>query len=198
MSDTVGQMTIDDKTANQIYKYLVKHDYVDEDDGLSASFQEHKEAGTLPTLPEDLRPFADSIIKLIGSVVNPKLPEGMVNNGNTQTIKLNQANLNKKEFQALWRRINQKAIYQIELDSEKLINESIKAVEKASRDKNHHFVPSLTYTSEVLSKPTRSVMINLGQSKTSKKPKVTPSSIISTPKPSCSMIWLDKSPNVPI
>lgn len=51
MSDTVGQMTIDDKTANQIYKYLVKHDYVDEDDGLSASFQEHKEAGTLPTLP---------------------------------------------------------------------------------------------------------------------------------------------------
>lgn len=146
MSNTVGQMTIDDKTANQIYKYLVKHDYVDEDDGLSASFQEHKEAGTLPTLPEDLRPFADSIIKLIGSVVNPKLPEGMVNNGNTQTIKLNQANLNKKEFQALWRRINQKAIYQIELDSEKLINESIKAVKKASRDKNHHFVPSLTYT----------------------------------------------------
>lgn len=51
MSDTVGQMTIDDKTANQIYKYLVKHDYVDEDDGLSASFQEHKEAATLPTLP---------------------------------------------------------------------------------------------------------------------------------------------------
>lgn len=146
ISDTGGQMIVNEKTANQIYKYLVKHDYVDDDDGLSTRFQEHNEAGSLPALPEDLRPFADSIVKLISSVVNPKLLEGMVNNGNKQTIKLNQANLDKKEFQALWRRINQKAIYQIELDSKKLIDESIKAVEKASRDRNHHFVPSLTYT----------------------------------------------------
>ena len=46
----------------------------------------------------------------------------------------------------MWRRINQKSIYQIGLDSQKLIAESISEIDKVSRERNNQFVRSLTYT----------------------------------------------------
>ena len=34
-----------------------------------------------------------------------------------------QANFEKKEFQELWRRINQKAVYRVEFDSDELVEQ---------------------------------------------------------------------------
>jgi type III restriction enzyme len=45
-------------------------------------------------------------------------------------IPLNEANFAKKEFQALWRRINHKAVYQVEFDSAELIGKCIQALDK--------------------------------------------------------------------
>ena len=146
VSELGGQMTIDSTTANQIYKYLVKHDYLDDEDNLLAKFHEDKDNDRLPKLPDDLQPFANSIHKIISNVVNPHALDGMVNNGNKPKNTINQENLNRKEFQALWRRINQKSIYQIGLDSDKLIAESISEIDKVSRERNNQFVRSLTYT----------------------------------------------------
>lgn len=146
VSEMGGQMVVDDKTANQIYKYLVKNDYLDDDDNLLAKFYDDKDNNRLPKLPDELQPFANSIHKLISNVVNPNALDGMFNNGNKPKNTINPDNLNRKEFQALWRRINQKSIYQIQLDSEKLIAESISEIDKVSRERNNNFVQSLTYT----------------------------------------------------
>ncbi|WP_290003978.1 restriction endonuclease subunit R, partial [Faucicola atlantae] len=146
VSELGGQMVVDDKTANQIYKYLVKNDYLDDDDNLLAKFYDDKDNDRLPKLPDELQPFANSIHKLISNVVNPNALDGMFNNGNKPKNTINPDNLNRKEFQALWRRINQKSIYQIQLDSEKLIAESISEIDKVSRERNNNFVQSLTYT----------------------------------------------------
>lgn len=146
VSELGGQMTVDAGTANQIYKYLVKNNYLDDDDNLLAKFHDDKDNDQLPQLPEELQPFASAIHKLIGNVVNPDALKGMFNNGNKPKNTINPENLNRKEFQALWRRINQKSIYQIQLDSEKLIAESISEIDKVSRERNNNFVQSLTYT----------------------------------------------------
>lgn len=146
VSELGGQMVVDDKTANQIYKYLVKNDYLDDDDNLLAKFQDDKDNDSLPKLPDELQPFANSIHKLISSVVNPNALDGIFNDGNRPKNTINPDNLNRKEFQALWRRINQKSIYQIQLDSDKLIAESISEIDKVSRERNNNFVQSLTYT----------------------------------------------------
>lgn len=145
VSELGGQMVIDNKIANQIYKYLVKNDYLDNDDNLLATFHKDKDNDSLPKLPDDLAPFAHAIHKLIGNVVNPNALDAMFNNGNKPKNTINYDNLNHKEFQALWRRINQKSIYQIKLDSEKLINKSIAEIDKVSRERNNNFVQSLTY-----------------------------------------------------
>ena len=146
VSELGGQMVVDADTANEIFFYLRSHGYTDKAGNLSESYHQDKENGKLPKLPDELQPFANSIHKLISSVVNPNALDGMFNDGNRPKNTINPDNLNRKEFQALWRRINQKSIYQIQLDSEKLIAESISEIDKVSRERNNNFVQSLTYT----------------------------------------------------
>lgn len=146
VSELGGQMVVDADTANEIFFYLRSHGYTDKAGNLSESYHQDKENGKLPELPEELKPFENSVHKLIGSVVNPNAFDSMFNNGNKPKNTINPDNLNRKEFQALWRRINQKSIYQIGLDSDKLIAESISEIDKVSRERNNNFVQSLTYT----------------------------------------------------
>ncbi|TQR71203.1 DEAD/DEAH box helicase [Acinetobacter sp. RF15A] len=132
--------------AKQINKHLSKHDYIDDNDQLTSKYHEAKEQGTLAELPENLVAYSEQIHKLIDGLFDPKALEGMTDNGNKKlTNTINQTNLERKEFQALWSRINRKAVYQIHLDSEKLIEQSISAVERTAVERNNKFVETLSY-----------------------------------------------------
>lgn len=132
--------------AKQINKHLSKHDYIDDNDQLTPKYHEAKDQGTLAELPENLVSYTEQIHKLIDGLFDPKALEGMADNGNKKlTNTINQANLERKEFQALWSRINRKAVYQIHLDSEKLIEQSISAVERTAKERNNKFVETLSY-----------------------------------------------------
>ncbi|GIT84767.1 DEAD/DEAH box helicase [Acinetobacter seohaensis] len=132
--------------AKQINKHLFKHDYIDDNDQLTPKYHEAKEQGTLAELPESLVAYTEQIHKLIDGLFDPKALEGMTDDGNKKlTNTINQANLERKEFQALWSQINRKAVYQIHLDSEKLIEQSISAVERTAVERNNKFVETLSY-----------------------------------------------------
>ena len=132
--------------AKQINKHLSKHDYIDDNDQLTPKYHEAKEQGALAELPESLVAYTEQIHKLIDGLFDPKALEGMTDNGNKKlTNTINQTNLERKEFQALWSRINRKAVYQIHLDSEKLIEQSISAVERTAVERNNKFVETLSY-----------------------------------------------------
>lgn len=138
-------MAVDANTANQIYRYLITHGYLDDDEHLLSKYHDDKDNDNLPAFPSQLQPFAHSIHKLISNVVNPNAIDAMFGNANKPKNTINQDNLNRKEFQALWRQINQKSIYQIQLDSDKLIKDSITAINQTSHERNNHFVLPLTY-----------------------------------------------------
>ncbi|MEX0812783.1 MAG: DEAD/DEAH box helicase family protein [Chitinophagales bacterium] len=73
-------------------------------------------------LPEQLEPYRTSICKLLTSVYTGKefKPED-----ERQTVILNtNKNFSKKEFQALWEKINLKTIYEVQFDTEQLIQDS--------------------------------------------------------------------------
>ena len=132
--------------AKQINKHLSKHDYIDDNDQLTPKYHEAKDQGTLAELPENLVAYTEQIHKLIDGLFDPKALEGIADDGNKKlTNTINQANLERKEFQALWSRINRKAVYQIHLDSEKLIEQSISAVERTAKERNNKFVETLSY-----------------------------------------------------
>ena len=115
-----GQVVVTADMARQIHRYLVRHDYVDHNDQITDTYYAAKDAGALAVLPEALQPYAPEVIELINSVFTEyTLPTPQ----NDRTPKRNPLNNNfhKKEFQELWRRINKKAIYSVDFDSEELV-----------------------------------------------------------------------------
>ena len=134
-----GTVEITPVMAKQIYKYLLKNDYTDDADQVADAYHEAKANGTLATLPPELAPHVDQIFGLIDSVFSESQLPDVRDDRKPKTNPLN-ANFEKKEFKALWSRINQKAVYRVEFDSSELIRNSIRALDKELR------VTPLTYT----------------------------------------------------
>ncbi len=136
-----GDVTVTTQMAKQIYFYLVKGDYVDVEDAITADYHDAKKAHKLRALPPDLDPYAAQVFQLIDSVFSdaalPKPDDGR----KTKTIPLNK-NFEKAEFRALWDKINRKAAYTVHFDTAELIKKCVFALEKELR------VTKLQYTIE--------------------------------------------------
>lgn len=110
--------------AKEIYRYLLKNDYTDNDDRIAEAYHQAKADGTLAALPELLQPFSQQVFRLIDGVFSEaQLPHV----GDGRKTKLNPLNNNfyKKEFQALWEKINRKAAYSVSFDSDELIEKCV-------------------------------------------------------------------------
>jgi type III restriction enzyme len=124
-----GEKTIDERTARAIYAYLLKNDYVDEDDHVTEKYKADKAAGTLaPATSEVLKPVVDFIWPIIDSLYLD-LPE-IGNDRALKKIPLNEENFAKNEFQDLWQRINRKALYQVTFDSAELIANCVQVLDQ--------------------------------------------------------------------
>lgn len=127
-----GPVKITPTMAKQIYKYLLKNDYTDDADHVAATYHEARAAGTLAPLPAELAPYGEQIFALINSVFSAAQIPAPDDGRKTKNNPLN-ANFDKKEFKALWSRINKKAIYKVDFDSAELAQNSIHALDKELR-----------------------------------------------------------------
>ncbi len=125
-------LEISEQMASQIYRYLIKNDYTDDDDAITDIYHQAKDAGKIAGFSEELAPYAAQIIELIDSVFDdsklPKIDDGR----KPKTNPLND-NFKRKEFLELWSRINRKAVYRVEFKSEELVQKSIKALNSQLR-----------------------------------------------------------------
>jgi type III restriction enzyme len=134
-----GTVEITADQAKDIEFYLIQNGYVDRNRQILEKYHEAKSNGVLAQLPPELAPHVEQIFGLIDSVFSESqlpLPE---NASKTKTNPLN-ANFEKKEFKALWNRINRKAVYRVAFDSKELIRNCIRVLDKELR------VTPLTYT----------------------------------------------------
>jgi len=128
-----GTLEITPVMAKQIYKYLLKNDYTDDaTDQVAETYHRAKADGTLAALPPELAPHAEQIFALIDSVFSETQLPDVGDDRKPKTNPLN-ANFEKKEFKALWDRINQKAVYRVEFESNELIQNCIRTLEKELR-----------------------------------------------------------------
>lgn len=124
-----GEITVTTEMAKLIERYLVKNDYTDTTDHITAAYHEAKEKGELAKLPPELEPHREQVLALIDSVFSDADIPQPENEFNFKENRLN-ANFEKREFQELWNKINHKAVYSVHFDSEELIAKSIKAIDK--------------------------------------------------------------------
>jgi len=121
-------LAITKEQATKIYRWLAKNDYSNDDDTVSNHYIQARKSGTLVALPEELCPFQSSIFALLDSMANQDSLPPLENSNQTKISNRLNENFNTKEFQELWARINKHAIYQVNFESEELINKSISAL----------------------------------------------------------------------
>ena len=127
-----GTLQVTPAMAKEIEFYLIQNRYVDKERQILESYHTAKAEGTLAPLPEELAPYTEQILALVDSVFSAaQLPE-VGDDRKPKTNPLN-ANFKKKEFQELWGRINRRAVYRVEFDSEELIANCIKTLNKELR-----------------------------------------------------------------
>lgn len=121
---------IDNDKANKIVKYLSKHDYVDDDDRITDIYKNDNENGTLAPLPEALKEYAPAVHKLIQGIFDESVLKEMISDGKETQVQENPLNDNfwKKEFQALWNKINHRYAYKVSFDSKELIKKSVQKI----------------------------------------------------------------------
>jgi len=123
--------------SKQIQHWLTVNEFIDYEHHLTEKWL-HRDLDTeLPSLPAGLEGFHYQLAKIIDSL-DAQIPDP-VDGRKPKKIPLNEANFSRKEFQALWGRINHRAVYQVEFDSGELIRKSISHLDK------HLNVASLQY-----------------------------------------------------
>lgn len=125
-----NEVRISQKQANDLYKYLIRNDYINELDSLNDTYTNAARNNTLAELPEELSHFKKSIHDLILKTKDDVDLGDMYSNANRTKIVDNKLNDNfyKKEFQALWNIINRKYVYTVKFDSKELVKNSISSI----------------------------------------------------------------------
>lgn len=138
-------VTIDARQARDIYRYLLKNDYIDDDDKVTDAYRADLANNCLAQLPEGLKNIADGVHLLVQGVFDDSVLKSMVTDAHETKVKENPLNDNfyKKEFQTLWNYINHKYAYTVEFDSKELIRKSIDHIN------DRLFVSQLQYTTSI-------------------------------------------------
>lgn len=139
LQTSAGDVEVTPQLAKQIYKYLLKNDYTDDSDQITPAYHEAKREEQLAELPVELQPYAEQVFQLIDSVYSAaQMPEI----GNDRKAKLNPLNSNfeKKEFQALWNKINRKAAYTVHFETDELVDKCVAALDAELRVKPMQYV----------------------------------------------------------
>jgi type III restriction enzyme len=124
------ELVLDKPLAKKLERFLIKNDYVDDDGHITEAYHVARKSGELADLPEDLDVHSDAAFALIDTVFNSAALNDMLSDGRTpKKNKLNN-NFERKEFQELWRRINRKAVYQVDFDSTELVKSCVDRLER--------------------------------------------------------------------
>ena len=115
--------------ANGIEHYLIQNGYVDRQKNITDKYHEALKREEIALLPEDLQPYREQIFQLIDSVYSDAILPQIEDDRAVKTNPLN-ANFERKEFKALWNRINRKAVYRVHFDSSELVNKCVQTLNK--------------------------------------------------------------------
>lgn len=134
-----GEVEVTPQLAKQIYRYLAKNDYTDDSDKITPAYHEAEREEQLAALPPELEAYAEQVFQLIDSVFSEaQLPQ--IGDGRKAKANPLNANFEKKEFQALWHKINRKAAYTVHFETAELVGKCVATLDTELRVKPMQYV----------------------------------------------------------
>ena len=125
-----GEVTVTPDLAAQIEFYLIQNGYVDHQRQIVEKYHTAKSEESLAELPEELKTIAPQVIELIDSVYSEAALSMIVYDGRKPKTNPLNDNFKKKQFQELWSRINRKAVYKVDFDSDELVRKCVRAINR--------------------------------------------------------------------
>ena len=135
-----GDVPVTDEMATDIEFYLIQNGYVDKKRNITDKYHEAKKEELLAELPEELLPFAEQVFQLIDSVFSEAQLPVISNDRGSKSNPLNIVNFEKKEFQALWNKINRKAAYTVHFETDELVGKCVAALDAELRVKPMQYI----------------------------------------------------------
>ena len=114
--------------AEAIYEDLVSSGYVKRG-ALTDKYYEDKANGAIH-VAEEVEDCAVSVVQLLSTVYDTRAIQLEDSHNNNVEAKVDPEQFQKKEFQALWARINHKSFYTVSFDTQELINHAIHALDQ--------------------------------------------------------------------
>jgi len=162
-NDDGDVLKIDKNIATTMIKDWRDKGYIGEDEFISQSAIKDIQSNIFEVIPE-LKGWEKQVKELVVKANSTAVIGDMIGNGKNENIgelKPNE-NFDKKEFQELWKKINAKATYQINVDSQVLKSESVQAINQnlkvarvkvkitSSSQKEHLEVDDLSKSSDMM------------------------------------------------
>lgn len=122
--------TITAQQAKAIQRYLIRNDYINDNDEVTDTYRADLANNALAPLPAELAEMGEGIHKLVQAIFDERALADMISDGHETKVRENplNENFNKKAFQTLWSYINHKYAYTVDFDSAELIRNSIEAI----------------------------------------------------------------------
>lgn len=136
------EVELSDKQGRDIYRYLARNEYIDDDDHITDKYHADMANNDLAALPASCQEIGEGVHALIQSIFDEHALDNMIDNGHKTQIPENALNDNfyKKEFKTLWNYINPKYAYRVQFDSNELISKAVAHIDEKM------FVTKLRYT----------------------------------------------------
>lgn len=117
---------IDENTARLLHFWLVQNGYIDHLDHIQPAWHEAQAAGALADMPEELKEEAEQYVAIVNLVFDESALRNLVGNSRKMVMpEVRRKNLEKQAFQELWKRINQKAVYFTDFNTDNLVSSAV-------------------------------------------------------------------------
>lgn len=123
------ELVFDNANTFEFMSLMKEKEYIDSEFKITNKFIEDKEFNILD-FGSHFKEFENEISKMISGIYSADRyePAADARRENINSLTPND-NFNKKEFQELWNKINIKTVYEVDFDTEKLIDRSIQAID---------------------------------------------------------------------
>jgi type III restriction enzyme len=126
-----GMIEVSEEQADALEFWLIQNGYIDKARQITPRWHEAKENGTVQPLPPELASETQAFVALVDMVFDESALHRLIGNGRKMVqLRVVRENLEKKAFQELWSRINQKAVYFSDFDSDALVRAAVQRLDR--------------------------------------------------------------------